>query len=166
MTGRSQWKPERRIVAWSLNALLAALSLTTSLAATAQTAAERALDNLRSPSPNSAYSNPAPSGAERALDRLRQEQRERLREPGYASPYLDPGPAGVSDLWLSQQAQSAIRRDLVGNAPNIRIQSERGVVSLTGVVSSELELHRIREAVQSLPGVERVESSGIRVVAP
>src|SRR5690606_40144844 len=97
----------------AVKALLAALFLTMPLATTAQTAAERALDNLRSPSSNPAYSNPVPSAAERALDRLRQEQRERLREPGYDSSYLDPAPAGVSDQWLNQQAQSAIPRDLV-----------------------------------------------------
>ncbi len=165
MTGRFRWQPERRNLDGAAKALLTALFLAMPLTATAQTAAERALDNLRSPSSNPAYSNPVPSAAERALDRLRQQQRERLG-PGYESSYLDPAPAGVPDQWLSLQAQSAIRRDLAGSRPDIGVHANQGVVTLTGVVGSELELHRLRERVQSLPGVERVETSGIRVMAP
>ena len=166
MDGRSRSKPERRLFDSPVKGLLAALLLSTSLSVTAQTAAERALDNLRAPSLGPASSRPAPSGAEHALDRLRQEQRERLRDPVYQSPILQPAPAGVSDSWLSQQARSAIRRDLLGNPQDIQIRADQGVVTLTGMVRGELELHRMREAVQSLPGVERVETSGIRIVAP
>ncbi|HCT9233270.1 BON domain-containing protein [Alcaligenes sp. Marseille-Q7550] len=71
----------------------------------------------------------------------------------------------VSDAWITTKikAELASTKDL--KSTDISVETNNGVATLTGTVPSDIELKKAVAAAQSVKGVQRVDSSGLKVNA-
>lgn len=81
-------------------------------------------------------------------------------------PGVRPGPDSsqpASDAWITTKVKAdlMVTKGVPGLALNV--DTENGVVSLSGEVDSRQEADRAVEVARGIKGVRRVDSSGIRI---
>lgn len=71
----------------------------------------------------------------------------------------------VSDAWITTKikADLASTKDL--KSTDISVETNNGVATLTGTVPSEIELKKAVAAAESVKGVNKVDSAGLKVKA-
>ena len=69
----------------------------------------------------------------------------------------------IDDTLLTTKVQASVAADPQGSALAITVETENGVVTLSGVVESEAERQRAIQLAQGMEGVTRVDANKLLV---
>jgi hyperosmotically inducible protein len=64
----------------------------------------------------------------------------------------------ANDTWLTTKVKSALLADQATSGLDVQVETENGVVQLSGFVSSETEKQRAEEVARSIKGVKQVKN--------
>lgn len=69
----------------------------------------------------------------------------------------------VSDAWITTKIKTELASTKDLKSMDISVETNNGVVTLTGTVPSEIEMKKAVAATESVKGVNAVDSSGLKV---
>ena len=75
----------------------------------------------------------------------------------------DKAGAVIDDSWITTKVKTALLADAQTKGTEISVDTQQGVVTLSGAVASDAEHKRAVEIAQSTEGVSRVESTNLTV---
>ncbi|MCY1277748.1 Osmotically-inducible protein Y [compost metagenome] len=75
---------------------------------------------------------------------------------------VDKAQEAVSDTWITSKVKSAFVADQGLSALDIKVETNKGVVSLSGVVSSDAERDLAIEKAKAIKGVQDVSADGLK----
>lgn len=80
--------------------------------------------------------------------------------PGDESPMKSDQP--VTDTWITTKVKSELATTDGVKSMDIRVKTIDGIVTLTGVLKSDIAVKKAVAATQSVKGVKSVDSSGLK----
>lgn len=79
-----------------------------------------------------------------------------------ANATVDKAEQAVSDTWITSKVKSSFIADQSLSALDIKVETNQGVVSLSGVVASEAERELAVAKAQGIEGVRAVAADGLK----
>ena len=81
---------------------------------------------------------------------------------GEASATMDKAEEAVSDTWITSKVKSAFVAEKSLSALDIKVETNKGVVALSGVVSSDAERDLAIAKAKEIKGVKAVSADGLK----
>jgi len=75
---------------------------------------------------------------------------------------VDKAEEAVSDTWITSKVKSTFIADKSLSALDIKVETNKGVVALSGVVASEAERELAIDKAKSIKGVTAVSADGLK----